>query len=85
MALKIADVKLTTNYSWQNIKEHADWNAVKNTNIDWKQTLQTATVSQQVKLEVEIIENSWAGIKEDHATWQKIKEKFTSWMSVKNY
>jgi len=85
MAIRIEDVKLTTSYSWQDIKNQADWNAVKNTNLEWKQPLQTAIAGQQVKIEVEIIENSWSGIKEDHSTWQKIKEKFVSWLEVKNY
>lgn len=85
MAIRIEDAKLTINYSWQNIKNKADWYAVKNTNLDWKQPIQTAAAGQQVKIEVEIIENNWSGIKEDYSTWQKIKEKFTSWLEVKNY
>ncbi len=85
MTIRIESVKLTTNYSWQNVKDQADWNCVKNTNLDWKQPLQTIIVGQQVKIEVEVIENSWAGIKEDYLTWQKIKEKFISWLELKNY
>lgn len=85
MALKIVDVKLTSNYSWQNIKNQANWNAVRNTNQNWQQPLQTSLVGQQIKIEVEVSENNWLSIKDNHITWQKIKEKFTSWLGIKNY
>lgn len=85
MAIKIVDVKLTTNYDWSDVKNIADWNAVKNTNQNWQQPLQTSLVGQQVKIEVEISENMWINIKENHSTWQKIKDKFTNWLGIKNY
>lgn len=85
MALKIVDVKIKTNYNWQNIKVQADWNTVKNTNVNWQQSLQTSVVGQIVKIEVEVSENNWLSIKNNHLTWQQIKEKFASWLNVKNY
>ncbi len=85
MAIRIVDVKITTNYSWQNIKNTADWNVVKNTNINWQQPLQTTTIGQIVKVEVEVSENNWLSIRDNHLTWQKIKEKFASWLDIKNY
>jgi len=85
MALKIVDVKIKTNYNWQNIRGLADWNTVKNTNTNWQQPLQTTTIGQIINIEVELRENNWLSIKENYLTWQMIKEKFTSWLDIKNY
>lgn len=85
MAIKIADVKITTDYSWQDLKKQADWNAVRNTNLNWQQLLQTATPGELVFVEIEVSENTWSSIKDNHTTWQRIKEKFANWLEVKNY
>lgn len=85
MALKIVGVKLTTNYNWQNVKNQASWGAFKNTNLNWQQPFQTALVGQLTKVEIEVSENNWLSIKDNHLTWQQLKEKFALWLNVKNY
>lgn len=85
MAIKIVDVKLKTSYDWSDIKNIADWNAVRNTNKDWQQLFQITTPGELIKVEVEVSENNWSSIKDNHLTWQQIKEKFASWLGIKNY
>lgn len=85
MAIRIVDVKLTTNFSWQDIKNKADWLAIRNTNENWQQLIQTATPSGIVKVEIEVRENNWLGIRDDHKNWQEIMDKFNTWQDVKNY
>lgn len=85
MALEIVEVKLTTSYSWQNVANIANWKAVRNTNTDWQQPLQTTIVGETIHIEVEVRENNWLSIKENNSIWKKIREKFTTWLDVKNY
>lgn len=85
MAIKIVDVKLTTNYNWQHVKNKADWNAIRNNNQNFKQLLQTSVPGGIIKVEVEVSENSWLSVKDNHQSWQKIKDKFTNWLGIKNY
>jgi len=85
MALKIVDVKLTTNYDWQDVSNLASWQVVRNTNANWQQPLQTTTIGQLVKVEVEVSENNWLSIKEVHNTWKRVKERFSTWLDIKNY
>lgn len=46
MAIKITDVKIITDYSWQDMNESADWNTIKNANANWQQPLQAAQVGE---------------------------------------
>lgn len=85
MALKIVNIKLSTEYNWESIKNQADWKSVRNSNADWHQPLQTTLVGKDIKIEVEISENRWSSIKGNHQTWQQIRDKFLSWLNVKNY
>ena len=85
MAIRIVDVKITTNYSWEDISNLADWNAVKNITTNWWQLLQTTNPGELIFIEVELRENDWLSIKNNHTTWQQIKEKFANWLDVKNY
>ena len=85
MAIKIVDVKIKTNYAWLDIKNQADWNAVKNTNSNWHNLLQTTTVGQPTIIEVEIIENNWQAIKDTFNSWADIKSNFASWLGLKNW
>lgn len=84
MAIKIIDVKITTGNSWRNLSESQDWSTVKNTNADWQQPLQTAVVGRPVKIEVEIMENTWEEVTETFLSWNDIKTKFTTWLGLKN-
>ena len=85
MAIKIVDVKIKTNYNYQNIKDKADWNAVKNTNSNWENLLQTTNVGQPIIIEVEIVENNLLGIKDNFSSWDNIKNNFTNWLGLKNW
>lgn len=85
MAIRIVDAKIKTNYTWENIKNTADWSAVAHTNENWNQLFQTTTVGNTVTIEVEVSEGNWDSIKNNHLTWQQIKDKFATWLGVKNY
>lgn len=86
MAIRIDDVKLTTNYGWKDIKNLSNWNAVKNNHQSWQQLYtQTTIVGNPVKIEVSISEDNWLNLKEAFNTWADIKNKFPSWLDVKNY
>lgn len=85
LAVRIVDVKIKTNHNWQNVKDVADWNTVKNTNTNWQQPLQTTLIGEQIVIEVEVIENNWSLIKDTFGSWQDIKTRFTDWIELKNY
>lgn len=84
MAIKITDVKIITNYSWQDINESADWNTIKNTNANWQQPLQITQVGEQIRIEVDIVENNWSEISSAFTSWAQIKNSITNWLGLKN-
>jgi len=53
------------------------------TSSNWEQPLQT-TVGQQIRIEVEIVENNWVGVKEAFISWQEIKSNYANWLGLKN-
>lgn len=85
MTIKMIGVRISSNYSWQDVKNLPDWNTVKNTNANWHQMKQTCLVRQPVFIEVEIRENNWETIKDSFTDWQDIKNRFTDWNEVKNW
>ena len=85
MAVRIVNVKLSTNYSWKDIKNKADWLVIRNTNENWQQLIQTAIPGGIVNVEIEVSENNWLSIKDNHRNWQEIRDKFSNWQEVKNY
>lgn len=85
MAIRIVDVELVTIYRWQDVGQKADWNAIKNTNADWRQIVQTSLPGQIVQVRVEVSENNWNSIRDNHMNWQHVREKFNSWADVKSY
>lgn len=82
--IKIIDVNISSDYSWGDIKNLANWDAVKNTNKNWQQTKQTAIVNHLVFVEVEVIETNWLYLAELNNSWQDIKNKYINWNEVKN-
>lgn len=85
MAVKIIGVNIQTNYSWQDIKNLGNWSAVKDTNANWQQLSQTTLIGQTIQIEVEVVENNWASIKNLYVSWQDIKTKFEYWLGIKNW
>lgn len=86
MAIRITDIKLTTDYSWNDIKNIGDWRALRNSNLNWQQLYkQTTKVGTLVKIEVDISEDNWLNIKESFNTWEMVKERFNSWSDIKKY
>jgi hypothetical protein len=86
MAVKIIDVKLTPqNYTWGDVKNLPNWSTFKNTNASWQQITQTTLINQPVKIEVEVVESDWKGIRRVYSSWQSIKDTFTSWLGIKNW
>lgn len=83
MTIKIVNVKLKTEYSWQDMSEMSNWRAVKITNSSWRQPLQTALVCEQVTIEVEVMENNWAAVKESFSSWDEIRGQFENWLALK--
>lgn len=84
MALKITEVKLITNYSWTDVSQIGDWNAVKNTNTSWQTMTQTSEVGQIINIEVEVVETTWDYIKGKFGSWNDIKNNFADWLGLKN-
>lgn len=43
---------------------------------------QTTTIGKSFKIEVSIIHNDWAYIKENYQSWQDVKDSFKDWDGV---
>ena len=57
--IKIIDVKLRSTYSWNDVKKLMPiWLSVKNGYPAWGQPAQTAFVTQQVNIEVDLVETT---------------------------
>ncbi|MDO7787115.1 hypothetical protein [Desulforamulus aquiferis] len=84
--MKIIDVQLKTNYNWDDVRRRAPtWQTVKNEGSDWQQLLQTTLISQQVNVEVDLVENDWAGVMKLYLTWQEIKSTVSTWQGLKTF
>ena len=85
MSIRITDVKLNTNYNWENIKDLGDWNSVKNTNTSWNQIQNISVVGQVINIEVSLIENNWLSIYENFSDWNSVKNGFNNWLDISKY
>lgn len=80
--IKITDVKLNSSYSWNNIKQLKDWNALRLCNPDWNSQKTTVTTGMQISVEVTVIENTWELLKESYSDWHSIAD-LPSWAALK--
>jgi hypothetical protein len=80
--IKISDVKLNSSYSWGNIAQLKDWNAVRLYNPDWNALQNTVTTGMQITVEVTVVENTWELLKESYPDWQEIA-LLPNWSALK--
>ena len=83
--MRIADVKITTNYPWSNVKGLPSWGWIRNYEPSWIRLKNTSLPSQPIKIEVLISENQWKAVKDGFESWGAVKENLTDWQAVKNY
>lgn len=80
--IKITDVKLNSSFSWGNIAQLKDWNALRVCNPNWNALQTTVTTGMQISVEVTVVENTWELLKETYPDWQSITE-LPSWAALK--
>lgn len=82
--IKVIDVNISSDYSWEDIKNLRNWNSFKNTNGNWQKTKQNVIVGNPVFVEVEILESNWLHIFNNYNSWLDIKNKFINWNEIKS-
>lgn len=84
--IKIIDVQLRTSYTWDDVKKRSPtWLSLKNECINWGQLIQTTLINQQVDIEVDLVENNWAGVAKLYSSWQDIKNSLSTWQELKDF
>lgn len=84
--IKIIDVKLSTTFTWDDIKQRMPtWQEVNNGCANWGRITQTCLVGQEISIEVDLFENDWSGAVKLYQTWQGVKIGTSSWQSLKNF
>lgn len=83
--IKILDIQLETEYSWDDIKSTGSWLEVRNGASNWRQYKQTTLVSRQVSIKVDLIETNWAGVASLYPTWQGVKDNVSTWQELRDF
>lgn len=86
MAIRFIDIKIDTNRTWDQLKQqYANWLGVQNSSNDWGQVKQSTTVGQPIFIQIEVIDNDWLRVKDEHTSWQTVLDSYETWEDLKNY
>lgn len=78
-------VQITTNYSWGDVKNTANWGCLNRAEYSWNQVKNTTIVSQPVHYSVYALENTWEGMSIHFTSWDAVKTGFSSWAAIKTW
>lgn len=79
--LKIQDVNLKVSHTWGEIKGLTNWNALKGS---WLQIRQTTYTGYPIFISVDVASMDWEYILMLNEDWQDIKSNYANWNGVKN-